>query len=523
MRKAYIICMFLFVCVSVTAQVSFQKAYGKTIREWGTSLARTMDGGYVLTGHSYNGADRDVLVIKTNGAGDTLWSKIYGGSIDDYGNSIQQTSDGGYIIAGNSNSFSQGTDNDVYLIKINSSGDTTWTKTYGGQGEDIAYSVCQSSEGGYIVAGVSGSFNNGVNKMYVIKTDNAGNLLWSRTYGGNSYEGAFSIQQTTDRGYIIAGSTLSFGSGGDVYLVKTDLNGNLQWSEAVGGAGFDRAYFVKQTDDQGFIIAGETSSFGAGATDVFLIKTNSSGSVSWSKTFGSTASEWANEVRQTSDGGYILTGRTGSFGSNCDAYLIKTDHTGNLMWSKAFGGNDADYGYSVAQAADGGYIIGGFTASFGTGAYGNLYLIKTDGNGQSGCNELSAASNQNNPTVTQTNANTIVAAPLTLVWAPSSVAQSFKPNITGICSVITGEASHPEKKDNLVIYPNPSSGIFYVEHNLPDKAAKLEIVNALGELIYQATEIYSGIRINPGIMKRGVYLVRFYFNDMIEARRLVIE
>ncbi len=356
------------------------RTYGGISLEWSRCVSATSDGGYIIAGMTWSfGAGReDVYLVKTDSDGDTLWTRTYGGSDHDRGNSVQQTSDGGYIIAGMTWSFGAGRE-DVYLVKTDSSGDTLWTRTYGGWRSEAGNSVQQTSDGGYIIAGYAERLGASAD-VVLLKTDSSGNTLWTRTYGGSSDEKGYSAQLTSDGGYIIAGYTWSFGAGrSDVYLLKTDSSGDTLWTRTCGGSDSDWSYSVQQTSDGGYIIAGETESFGAGDDDVYLVKTDSDGDTLWTRTYGGSGYDRGRSVQQTSDGGYIIAGYTNSFGAgNTDVWLLKTDSSGDTLWTRIYGGRPYDYGRSVEQTSDGGYIIAGDTRSFGTGDY-DVWLLRIVG------------------------------------------------------------------------------------------------------------------------------------------------
>ena len=315
---------------------------------------------------------------------------------EDVAYSVQQTKDGGYILAGYTNSFGAGF-YDAWLIKTNANGNKVWDKTFGGIGYDVANAVQQTSDGGYILAGYTVSFGAGSDDAWLIKTDASGETCdysvggncyeneskWVKTFGGLDIDTVCSVQQTSDGGYIIAGNTKSLGAGGgDGWLIKTDSSGNKLWDKTYGGSEYDSAQSVQQTSDDGYIIAGNTESLGAGGSDAWLIETDSSGNRLWDKTFGGSKDDAAHSVQQTSDGGYIIAGNTRSLGAGGgDGWLIKTDSSGNKLWDKTFGGSKDEYAQSVQQTSDGGYIIAGSTRSLGAGD-SDAWLIKTDANGE---------------------------------------------------------------------------------------------------------------------------------------------
>jgi hypothetical protein len=252
-----------------------------------------------------------------------------------------------------------------------------WSNTFGGPGEDYGLSVQQTSDGGYIIAGSTQSYGAGSFDVWLIKADSSGNMAWNRTFGGSGNDKGSSVQQTSDGGYVIAGSTTSYGAGNaDVWLIKTDSSGDAEWDKTFGGPPLDYGNSVGQTSDGGYVIVCYTDSYGAGSGDVWLIKTDSSGNEVWNKTFGGSRDDYGNSVGQTSDGGYIIAGETSSYlGGGGGAWLIRTDSSGNEEWNKTFGGSSSDGGSSVQQTSDGGYIFTGAIYSYEAGSY-DVWLMK---------------------------------------------------------------------------------------------------------------------------------------------------
>ena len=368
---------------SIVKQTSEEWAvtFGGANIDVGYFVQQTSDGGYIITGYtrSYGASGHNVWLIKTDYSGNEIWNKTFGGSADDEGQSVQQTSDGGYIIAGWTKSYGAGGE-DLWLIKTDSSGNEQWNRYFGGTSNDRGASVIQTTDGGYLVAGSTFSFGAGSADAWLIKTDSSGNQQWSKTLGGLSSDGAYCLQLTTDGGYILTGWTMSYGPGSllNAWLVKTDNLGNEQWNKAFGGTGSDKAYCVQQTTDDGYILTGETDSYGAGLIDAWLIKTDSSGNEQWSKTFGGTGRDYGYSVQQTLLGNYIIVGYTLSYGAgNEDVWLIKTDSSGNKIWDETYGGASSDEGFSVQQTTDGGYIVTGHTLSYGAGLH-DVWLIKIE-------------------------------------------------------------------------------------------------------------------------------------------------
>jgi len=471
MTKNYfltILALCLIVNSPANAQITFQKTYGGSGYDLGTCIQQTLDQGYIIAGitGSFGAGNHDVYLVRTNNTGDTLWTKTYGGSASDGGVYVQQTTDGGYIIAGTTKSFGAG-NTDIYLIRTNNTGDTIWTKTYGGPLEDYPGSVQQTNDGGFIIVGSTASFGSGNFDVYIIKTNSLGVTLWTKTYGGINWDYGSFVQQTNDGGYIITGHTNSFGAGSyDFYLIKTNISGDTLWTKTIGGVNDENSYCVKQTSDGGYIIVGMTGIFQTLIFDVYLVKTNAAGAILWTKTYGGNDYDCGNSVQQTLDGGFILAGQTRSFGAgNGDVYLIKTNNSGDTVWTKTYGGADDDKGLSVRQTLDGGFIMTGQTYSFGT-ANSEVFLIKTDADGYS---------------------------------SPLGVNNLLIQNL------------------ELKAYPDPFSTYTTIEYkNFKTVQLKLTLYNTFGKAVRQIEHISNGqIRLERNGLENGIYILKLYCDDAI--------
>ncbi|MBU4510286.1 hypothetical protein KJ830_04470, partial [bacterium] len=304
------------------------------------------------------------------------WDKTFGGSNDDGARSIVQTTDGGYAIAGYTSSKGAGKE-DIWVIRLDPGGNMLWDKTFGGSDLDVAYSIIQTTDGGYVVAGLTESKGAGEVDAWVIKLDHGGNIVWDKTFGGSEDEFGKSIIQTIDGDYIVAGSTRSKGAGSfDAWVIKLDHGGNIVWDKTFGKSGYDWANHIIQTTDGGYAIAGYTSSKGAGELDAWVIKLDHGGNIVWDKTFGGSEDDWAGPIIQTINGDYIVAGSTKSKGAGSeDIWLMKLDHEGNMLWDKTFGGSDRDFANSIIKTTDKGYMLAGFTFSKGAGGY-DAWIIK---------------------------------------------------------------------------------------------------------------------------------------------------
>jgi hypothetical protein len=343
---------------------------------YGKDVTQTTDGGYAIVGSCEDliGNGYELLFFKTDATGEVISGYANGNSGNDYGASVQQSTDGGYIVLGD---FMMGSNRQMWLIKYNSELHQEWDRLFGYSDQnEFAGEVQQTTDGGYILVGTTAGTHTNV---FLIKTNGSAATQWYDQKGYDDYdELGTSVRQTSDGGYIFTGRTNRFDSYFDCWLVKVDASGNTVWHNHYGSAGvLDEGTSVRQTNDGGYIVVGTTQS---SSSDIFLIKTDSTGNQQWSSTIGGPNSHWGEDVQQTSDGGYIIAGTTESSEDLNDGYLIKTNSTGNIIWEQTFGGSGEDAFYSVQQTSDGGYIIVGSSESYGDGT-ADVFLVKTDQNG----------------------------------------------------------------------------------------------------------------------------------------------
>jgi len=468
---------------NAAAQDFFAGTYGGSGYDYAYSMEATSDGGYVFCGPGTLGAGLwDFWIVKLDGAGNVSWQKAYGGASDDIPNSIKQTGDGGYIVAGRTQSFGVSGGMDAWVLKLDQNGDRVWQKTFGGSGDyDAAYSVVQNPEGGYYLAGWTNSYGSGSYDFWVIKLDPAGNSLWQRALGGSSYDCAYSCCLASDGGVVVAGGA-SVGAGGyDVWIYKLDSSGNKVWQKAFGGAGDDMALCVRQTSDEGYVVAGFTKSYGSGSQDFWVLRIDSSGGLVWQKTYGGTAVDWAFGVVQTADGGYIVVGRTDSFGTGTDAWILKLDSAGGIEWERNFGGTGFEYAYCVCLAADGSCLVGGITGSFGAGSYDAIILrLQSPCFSGGSCPYLAATAvtpGSPSPTVTVTTKNPVstsctsyTTAPTATNPAASKAVQCVYPLLPGgdaLTLSLTKSGDNPVMEWNAPVGSCPATGYGVYRGTLP--------------------------------------------------------
>lgn len=331
---------------------SFLPGYGYSVRQ-------TSDGGFVVVGEA---SDNELIMLKVSITGDLLWDKTFGAGFN-WSTSFIETADGEFVLTGKKG-------NAVFLMKTDLAGDTIWTRTYSFQNNHAGFAVDQTDDGGFMIIGTSTDALVKDNVL-LIRTDENGDALWTKLIGGEQNISGWDGQRTADGGYVIVGRYRS-NSSSRVPLIKTDHSGNVVWMKIYDESPGEWGSSVQQTSDGGYIITGTTN-----GQDVLLLKTDINGEITWTKTY---AGSMGNAVKQTSDGGYIVTGEMNISMDESDLFLLKADDTGEALWLKQYGGEHIDYGYSVQQTSDGGFIVAG--CNFDPVVGPAIYLIKTDSDGE---------------------------------------------------------------------------------------------------------------------------------------------
>jgi PKD repeat protein len=435
--KSFLFLLIFFYSGFVSAQFTFQRTFQAPGMNGGLALSITSDSGYVVTGqHGSSGEGNcDFYVYKRNACGGTDFFYTYGDQYSQGGKSIQQTKDGGFIVTGITQPPVAPTSTviiqETVLMKLDPSGNLSWVKNFGNGISDWSMYVQQTTDGGYVVTGSTVNPAPYTWDVFLLKTDANGVTQWSKVFVAPGEEFSNYVEQTKDGGYFITGYSWGTVHAGDddVLAIKLDATGSVQWSNVYGGTKRDGntrcdglSLFGtrgRQTKDGGYAIASSTRSFGVNdSADVWLLKLNSSGNVQWNKTYGGISNEESRGLYITHDDGYAIIAWTTSFGfGDQDEYLLKTDSNGSLQWSKTYGGTAREKGESIMESPiDHGYYIDGYSMSFtpnpATDVF-DAYAIKTDSLGVSGCNETSP------PTIVGTGAPVISAFPFTLATLPT--------------------------------------------------------------------------------------------------------
>ena len=491
------------------------------------------------------------------------WQKCLGGTSEDIAYSIQQTSDGGFIVAGETLSNDGDVSGnhggrDAWVVKLNSSGDIIWKKCLGGTDHDFAYSIQQTSDGGFIVAGLTGSNdgdvsgNHGGSDAWVVKLNSSGEIEWQKCLGGTNYDFAYSIQQTSDGGFIVASITgsndgdVSGNHGGsDYWVVKLNSSGGIEWQKCLGGTNSDGGIFndyiysIQQTSDGGFIMACETMSNDGdvsgnhGSYDAWVVKLNSLGDIEWQKCLGGTNRDIANSIQQTSDGGFIVAGSTSSNDGDVsgnhgygDAWVVKLNSSGDIEWQKCLGGTNSDWAYSIQQTNDSGFIVAGYTHSnngdvSGNHGYYDYWVVKLNSSGDIEWQKCIGGTNYEFAnSIQQTSDGGFIVAGETLsnngdVSGNHGYSDAWVVKLTNEPDRI----NEIENYNLLSIYPNPFTEYAIITFDNPKKEKyRLLITDVTGKVVMEINEIYGNtVEINGNNLSAGVYVFELTCDQCILA------
>jgi len=369
------------VTVTISNFLVFSKTFGIIENdELGRSILQTADSSMIILGENGN----DILLIKSDRYGDVEWQQSFGGSQLDLADHIEQTSDGGFIISATTESYGLG-GKDIWLIKTDPSGLIEWNTYLGTPHDDHAGQVLETSDGGFILIGDQDNSGQGDSDIWLIKTNSQGDSLWTRSYGGTQSDQGYDILADEDGGFVLLGSTESQGNGGkDIWLFKIDVNGNEQWSHTYGNGSDDVGHSMIHTYDGGYMIRYVIESYGEGNTAVGLLRLGPNREEVWTRTIGGSKGIAGTSFQRISDDEYVMSCSLFDNGDNAyNAYLIKINDSGDILWDASFGDIENDKARSVIQTLDGGYAMVGSTNNFGNGDKftSDLWLIKTDSKG----------------------------------------------------------------------------------------------------------------------------------------------
>ena len=523
----------LFFAFSLFSQITFQKTYGSVYGNQANSIISTNTGGYAVAGwYDVEGSfTAEFYLVLIDAQGDTLLTKTYGSKVDTTANitvngsgnegyNLIQTDDDGFFFIGERHDFPGGP-SEVFAVKINATGEMEWSKTYGGFDNEYGLSVHQTDDGGYAIGGFTESFGTGSRNFYLLRTNSFGDILWTKTYGGTSIEAANQIQPTNDGGYIMVGYSFSFGAGNsDIFVIKTDENGEIIWEKTYGGDLNDLGLSITLTDEGGYIICGGTESFGAGNSDVLVVKINADGDVLWSKTYGGNGYELGVSVAKTVNNDFIIAGYTRTFGAGGeDFYVLKIDTQGDTIWTKTFGGEFDESAKAVISTSDNGCIIAGYTRTFGAGGL-EMYVVKTDEDGFSECGQ-STETIISDITITVTSTTADVDEGVT-TKVPITLVGNTNTETSNPCDIING-VKNDLKKLNFEIFPNPANDFLIIKNiDAPLFSKKRIVINdILGRQIQSFSLNTTEEKIDISMIPPGVFFLNLIIDDQYFTHKFV--
>jgi hypothetical protein len=460
-------------------------------------------------------------------AQDSIFNKTYGQIGYNYGEKVIQKIDSGYIILGNKSGFIGNTD--VYIVRTNKTGNFIWDKAYGGSEVNWAEDIKPTADGGYIITGyISIPNNDNDYNIMLLKTDSVGNTEWLKNYGGSNWDLGHSVVETADSGFIVAGETYSFGNGNnDIFLLKTDKNGDSLWSKFYGGQNTDVAYDISVCHDGNFIVTGYTNSFGKGGFDAYLLKINPYGDTLWTRTYGDTLDDKTFSGIETQDHGFALTGSTMNFNAQAqDGVIFKADSAGNFLWARVIGGINNEEFYDIFQNSDQSLFMAGYTESFGYVGTKDFYMVKIDKDGwyifgpTSGGDQADIAKS-----CIPTSDGGYAVIGTTERWGPGILnILLIKMNSVGYLdtsySHITGINEHSLR--NFSIFPNPVSDNLHI--NIPAEHLLSDIIvyNYIGQVVSKTKQVDGYVtNIDFSGFPEGIYIISLHFKDAIINQKIL--
>ena len=472
------------------------------------------------------------------------WQKSIGGSVIEEATDIKLTPDGGYVVVGLSNSNDPNVLGnhgafDYWVVKLDATRTIQWQKSLGGTGNDYAYAIQNTADGGYIIAGFSDSIDGDVvgyhyrEDAWVVKLNASGTIQWKKSLGGTNVDFASSIQTTSDGGYIVAGSTSSIdgdvtGNHGsiDCWVVKLDLSGNIQWQKTLGGSGIDYGNAIQTTSDGGYIVAGYSNSTDGdvtgnhGGKDYWVVKLDATGNIQWQKSLGGSGDDEAKSIQPTADGGYVVVGWCHSNDGNVtgnhgllDYWVVKLNAIGIIQWQKCLGGSDYDEVNSIQTTIDGGYILAGLSISNDgdvTGSHGNgdYWVVKLDATGNiqwqksmGGTNGESASSIQ-----TTSDGGYIVAGSSSS--SNGDVTVNYGNFDYWIVKLGPDLATATFEKPAIIIYPNPVCDVLQIQTPNNTIISKTKIIDITGKVVLEQTQNSNSINVEN--FSKGTYVLEAY-------------
>lgn len=503
------------------AQDTFYKAYGNTqtynFRANAICNASGIDNGYLVAGerNTPTTGSSDVSIMHINDSGAVQWSYTYGGNNDDVVWDIRPTLNGNYVLTGSTKSANGAFD--MYVLVIDSAGNTIMSKTIGGPNLDIAYCVSPTDGGGYVLAGRTQSFGAGNEEFYLVKLDSSLAVEWSRTVGNTNPDYAAWAEELSDKSIIACGYTVI--NGWDILLVKTDSTGNVIWKKNYGTPlDNEYAYVVKPTPDGGYITAGDQTSNGGATRKALISKVNAAGNVEWCKSFGTVGFSKLNGIYIDSTG-FVFTGYVVNNGQT-DALVIKTDFNGDTLFVKAIGSTTAsDYAEKIIPDAQGGMVIAGHTSYVGN--YGNDFLlIKTDSSGNAGCYSNPIQFTVSNVTLTSANFGNSGTGANAVTFTTQELSTAVTDTV--FCSSILSSVPDNEMTDDILIFPNPVDNGLYVKFNTGNYHAAAYIVYDIkGKALFNGS-----IKENQNILfnqlSTGIYYLKIITADFSVVKKVVV-